>query len=125
MGPNDWVDVNWNQLLSFRKCLNGRLTKTYLKEKIDQRTIAVGGEGYFGVVFHTGGVSGDGPRMGWGRDDENSDLVIEPGMVFTIKPRVPIPGVKTPNCQIGDAVLIREAGAERLGRRRLEPILIS
>ncbi len=96
---------------------------TFYKQKIDQRVAEVGGEGYFGVVFHTGGALGDGPRMGWGRDDENSDLVIESGMVFTIKPRVPIPGVVTPNCQIGDAVLITESGAERLGLRKIEPIL--
>lgn len=96
----------------------------FYKQKIDERTAAVGGEGYFGVVFHTGGALGDGPRMGWGRDDENSDLVIEPGMVFTIKPRVPIPGVLAPNCQIGDAVLVTATGAERLGRRRLEAITL-
>jgi Xaa-Pro aminopeptidase len=60
--------------------------------------------------------------MGWGRDDENSDLVIEPGMVFTIKPRVPIPGLATPSSQIGDGVVITENGAARLGRRKLEPV---
>lgn len=94
----------------------------YYKQRVDERIEAVGGEPYFGVVFHTGGALGDGPRMGWGREDESSDLVIEPGMVFTIKPRVPIPGVPSPNCQIGDAVLITESGAERLGRRKLEAI---
>ena len=96
----------------------------FYQQKIDQRIATVGGRRYAGVVFHTGGALGDGPRMGWGRDDENSDLLIEPGMVFTIKPRVPIPGLDTPNCQIGDGVLITENGAERLGRRKLEPITI-
>ena len=56
---------------------------------------------------------------------KNSDLVIEPGMVFTIKPRVPIPGLPTPSTQIGDGVLITEKGAERLGRRKLEPITVT
>jgi Xaa-Pro aminopeptidase len=97
---------------------------SFYKQRIDAYAAQHGGEPYFGVVFHTAGALGDGPRMGWGRDDENSDLVIEPGMVFTLKPRIPIPGVTTPNCQIGDAILITESGAQRLGRRKLEPITI-
>jgi Xaa-Pro aminopeptidase len=96
----------------------------FYKQEIDKRIAKVGGDYYEGVIFHTGGALGDGPRMGWGRDDENSDLVIEPGMVFSIKPRVPIPGLKTPSTQIGDGVLITENGAERLGRRKIEPITI-
>ncbi len=84
----------------------------FYKQEVDKRMAAVGGKPYTGVVFHTGGAIGDGPRMGWARDDENSDLVIEPGMVFTIKPRVPIPGLDTPNSQIGDGVLITENGAQ-------------
>lgn len=98
---------------------------TFYKQQIDKRIAEFGGKPYTGVVFHTGGALGDAPRMGWGRDDENSDLVIEPGMVFTIKPRVPIPGLPTPSTQIGDGVLITEKGAERLGRRKLEPITVT
>ncbi len=96
----------------------------FYKEEVDKRIARLGGKPYVGVVFHTGGALGDGPRMGWSRDDENSDLVIEPGMVFSIKPRVPIPGLATPSTQIGDGVLITENGAQRLGRRTLEPIVI-
>ncbi len=97
----------------------------FYKQEIDKRIAAVGGNYYAGVIYHTGGALGDGPRMGWGRDDENGDLIIEPGMVFTIKPRVPIPGLPTPATQVGDGVLITENGAERLGRRKLEAITIS
>ncbi len=96
----------------------------FYKDEVDKYLARVGGKPYIGVVFHTGGALGDGPRMGWSRDDENSDLVIEPGMVFSIKPRVPIPGLATPSTQIGDGVLITETGAERLGRRIIEPIVI-
>jgi len=96
----------------------------FYKDEVDKYLARVGGEPYIGVVFHTGGALGDGPRMGWSRDDENSDLVLEPGMVFSIKPRVPIPGLATPSTQIGDGVLITETGAERLGRRIIEPIVI-
>jgi Xaa-Pro aminopeptidase len=97
----------------------------FYKQEIDKRIAMVGGDYYAGVIYHTGGALGDGPRMGWGRDDENGDLVIEPGMVFTIKPRVPIPGLPTPSTQVGDGVLITESGAERLGRRKLEAITIT
>ncbi len=96
---------------------------TLYKQRIDKWVASQGGEMYFGVVFHTAGAMGDGPRMGWGRDDENSDLVIEPGMVFTLKPRVPIAGI-SPNSQIGDAILITDKGAERLGRRKLDRITL-
>lgn len=96
----------------------------FYKKRVDNWVDANGGEPYFGVVFHTGGALGDGPRMGWGRPDENGDLLITPGMVFTIKPRIPIPGVATPSAQIGDAVLVTENGAERLGRRQLTPIVL-
>jgi Xaa-Pro aminopeptidase len=61
--------------------------------------------------------------MGPTRPDENGDLVVLPGMVFTIKPRFVIDGVEKPSAQFGDPVLITEKGAERLGVR--EPELIT
>ncbi|MBT8098339.1 MAG: M24 family metallopeptidase [Gammaproteobacteria bacterium] len=89
------------------------------RRKVEQK-----GSAYWGVVFHTGGASGDGPRMGPTRADENGDLVVQPGMVFTIKPRFSIKGVDTPSAQFGDAVLITETGAERLGIRKPELITL-
>ncbi len=89
------------------------------RRKVEER-----GTAWWGVMFHTGGASGDGPRGGPTRQDENSDLVIEPGMVFTLKPRFAIEGVEAPSAQIGDPVLITERGAERLGRRKLEKITL-
>jgi Xaa-Pro dipeptidase len=68
------------------------------------------------VLVHTCGF-GDGPRMGLTRS-ETPDLVIEPGMVFTIKPRVPIRGTR-PTAQFGDPVLVTDSGAKRLGTREL------
>lgn len=91
----------------------------FYRRKVEEK-----GSAYWGVVFHTGGASGDGPRMGPTRQDENGDLVIKPGMVFTIKPRFAIDGVATPSAQFGDPVLITESGAERLGRRRPELITL-
>ncbi len=89
------------------------------RKKVQER-----GDAYWGVVFHTGGASGDGPRMGPDRDDENGDNVVKPGMVFTIKPRFKIQGVDTPSAQFGDAVLITATGAERLGVRKPEVITL-
>ena len=68
------------------------------------------------VLIHTCGF-GDGPRMGLTRA-ETPDLVIESGMVFTIKPRVGIKGTR-PTAQFGDPVLVTDTGARRLGKRRL------
>jgi len=82
------------------------------------------GTAWWGVVWHTGGALGDGPRGGPTRQDENSDLVMAPGMVFTVKPRFAIEGVASPSAQFGDAILITENGAERLGRRKPELITL-
>lgn len=71
------------------------------------------------VLVHTCGL-GDGPRMGLLRD-ETPELVIEPTMVFTIKPRILIKGAR-PTAQFGDPVVVTEKGARRLGTRRLEPL---
>ena len=71
------------------------------------------------VLVHTCGF-GDGPRMGYTRT-ETTDLVIEPSMVFTIKPRIPIKGTR-PAAQFGDPVLVTDNGARRLGRRKLVPL---
>jgi Xaa-Pro dipeptidase len=71
------------------------------------------------VLVHTCGF-GDGPRMGYTRR-ETTDLVIEPSMVFTIKPRIPIRNTR-PAAQFGDPVLVTDNGARRLGRRPLVPL---
>lgn len=92
--------------------------------EIYQKKVEERGTAYWGVVFHTGGASGDGPRMGPNRPDENGDLVIKPGMVFTIKPRFAIQGVETPSAQYGSPVLITDTGAEQLGVRTPEVITL-
>ena len=70
------------------------------------------------VLVHTCGL-GDGPRVGLLRD-EARDLVIEPGMAFTLKPRILVKGAR-PTAQFGDPVVVTDTGARRLGRRRLGP----
>ncbi|MFQ5983543.1 MAG: M24 family metallopeptidase, partial [Woeseiaceae bacterium] len=90
------------------------------RKKVEAR-----GTADWGVVFHTGGASGDGPRMGPKRPDENGDLVVKPGMVFTIKPRFTIEGVEKPSAQYGSPVLITATGAEQLGVRTPEVITLA
>ena len=75
-----------------------------------------------GVMVHTGGW-GDGPRLGVGRTEGLDDLRIEAGMIFTMKPSVPIQDT-TPTAQFGDAVVVTEKGARRLGKRKLEVITL-
>jgi Xaa-Pro aminopeptidase len=76
------------------------------------------GPGFWGVVFHSGG-NNDGPRWGPGRP-EAVNAVFQEGMVFTIKPRIPIKGVEAPTAQFGDGVVVTATGARRLGKRPLE-----
>jgi hypothetical protein len=57
--------------------------------------------------------------MGYTRT-ETTDLVIEPSMVFTLKPRIPIKGTR-PAAQFGDPILVTANGARRLGQRKLAP----
>ncbi len=89
-----------------------------------RRKVGERGTAWWGVVWHTGGALGDGPRGGPTRPDENSDLVMQPGMVFTVKPRFAIDGVEAPSAQFGDPILITDTGAERLGRRKPEVITL-
>jgi Xaa-Pro aminopeptidase len=85
----------------------------YYKTEVEKR-----GEGRWGVLFHSGGGN-DGPRWGPGRT-EAVDAVLQEGMVFTIKPRIPVKGVKAPAAQFGDAVVVTATGARRLGKRKME-----
>lgn len=88
-----------------------------------EKEVAKRGEVFRGVVFHSGG-NNDGPRWGPGRK-EALDAVFQPGMVFTIKPRIPIKGVEAPAAQFGDGVVITATGARRMGKRKLELVTVS
>jgi len=80
------------------------------------------GDGYWGVVFHSGG-NNDGPR--WGPDrTEAVDAVFQEGMVFTIKPRIPIKGLEAPTAQFGEAVVVTCCGARSLGNRNIEILTV-
>jgi Xaa-Pro aminopeptidase len=118
--PPDWqpaaqycIDV-FNKMVDWikpgKRVMDGM---DYYKAEVEKR-----GEGRWGVLFHSGGGN-DGPRWGPGRP-EAADAVLQEGMVFTIKPRIPIKDVKAPAAQFGDAVVVTATGARRLGARKLE-----
>jgi Xaa-Pro aminopeptidase len=118
--PADWQSAAQYCIDMFNKMVDwikpGRPMKEamdYYKQEVEKR-----GEGRWGVLFHSGGGN-DGPRWGPGRP-EAADAVLQEGMVFTIKPRIPIKGVKAPAAQFGDAVVVTANGARRLGTRKLE-----
>jgi Xaa-Pro aminopeptidase len=71
------------------------------------------------VIIHDSGL-GYGPRIGPGRK-EGLDLVFEPGWVFSMKPRAPMPQAHA-DVRIGDGMAVTDKGVRRLGKRKLEVI---
>lgn len=118
--PADWQSAAQYCIDIFNKMLDWikpgkpiREGMDYYKAEVERR-----GPGYWGVLFHSGGGN-DGPRWGPGRP-EAANALLQEGMVFTIKPRVPIKDVKAPAAQFGDAVVVTATGARRLGQRKME-----
>lgn len=118
--PADWASAAQYCLDLFHSLVDWIAPGKSFKEFLElYRTKAEArGSGRAGsVVFHTGGAN-DGPRWGPTRK-EGLDLILETGMVFTIKPRVPIKDT-SPFAQYGDPVVVTEKGARRLGKRKLD-----
>lgn len=125
--PADWpsaaqycIDL-YNSMVDWIK--PGKSFKDLLalyRDKVQQRSGESARPG--GVMVHTGGW-GDGPRLGAARTEGLDDLMIEAGMIFTMKPSVPIRDTR-PSAQFGDAVVVTETGARRLGKRKLEVLTV-
>lgn len=75
-----------------------------------------------GVLVHSSGL-GDLPRSGPGRSEGGEDLVFQHGMVFDVKPAVPIKQTST-SAQFGDSIMVTEKGARRLGKRKMELVTL-
>jgi Xaa-Pro aminopeptidase len=118
--PADWQSAAQYCLDVFQKMVDWIKPGRPIKEAMDfyVQEVEKRGPGYWGVLFHSGGGN-DGPRWGPGRP-EAASAVLQEGMVFTIKPRIPIKGVEAPAAQFGDAVVVTATGARRLGKRKLE-----
>lgn len=90
----------------------------------------VNAEDQSGVVLHSSGIANlSRPRIGPANSRGDAPIVLMPGMAFDLKPairlkREALKDVSDNNrvVQIGDHVLITDAGAVRLGHRELKPV---
>ncbi len=123
--PEDWESAGQYCINLFHRLVDYIKPGNSVMEAVDYYVAEVEkrGEGYWGVVFHSGG-NNDGPRWGPGRP-EATEAVFQEGMVFTIKPRIPIKGLEAPTAQFGDGVVVTATGARRLGKRPLELVTIT
>jgi Xaa-Pro dipeptidase len=123
--PADWASAGQYCLDLFHNLLDrvapGKSVKEFCDfcgERLKARGVAKPG----GVLIHSGGLA-DLPRCGPGRMEGGDDLVFQAGMVFDLKPSVPIKQTPTP-AEFGDSIVVTEKGARRLGKRKMELITL-
>ena len=123
--PADWASAGQYSLDLFQTLLErvapGKSIKEFCDfcgEKLKARGVAKPG----GVLIHSGGLA-DLPRCGPGRMEGGDDLVFQAGMVFDLKPSVPVKQTPTP-AEFGDSIVVTEKGARRLGKRKMELITL-
>jgi Xaa-Pro aminopeptidase len=83
-----------------------------------------------GVVIHSSGIANlSRPRIGPANSRGDASIALVPGMAFDFKPAIRLKRAfmkdlaeRNRVVQVGDHVLITDAGAVRLGRRELTPI---
>jgi Xaa-Pro aminopeptidase len=119
--PADWASAGQYCLDLFHDLMDrvapGKSVKEfcdYCGEKLKARGVARPG----GVLIHSGGLA-DLPRCGPGRMEGGDDLVFRAGMVFDLKPSVPVKQTPTP-AEFGDSIVVTDKGARRLGKRKME-----
>jgi Xaa-Pro aminopeptidase len=123
--PADWASAGQYSLDLFQTLLDrvapGKSIKEFCDfcgEKLKARGVAKPG----GVLIHSGGLA-DLPRCGPGRMEGGDDLAFQAGMVFDLKPSVPVKQTPTP-AEFGDSIVVMEKGARRLGKRKMELITL-
>lgn len=123
--PADWASAGQYSLDLFQTLLDrvapGKSIKEFCDfcgEKLKARGVAKPG----GVLIHSSGLA-DLPRCGPGRMEGGDDLVFQAGMVFDLKPSVPVKQTPTP-AEFGDSIVVTEKGARRLGKRKMELITL-
>jgi Xaa-Pro dipeptidase len=120
LGPatDDWTSMSQYCLETFHAVLDAVVPGKSIHDVLavyDKRLVAKG-EKPGGLIIHSGGL-GDLPRTG--SNGEGSDVALEAGMVFDIKPEFAVKGRGV--VQIGDSVVVTENGARRLGKRDMTP----
>lgn len=84
-----------------------------------------------GVVLHSSGIGNlSRPRLGPSNSKADGPIVLQPGMAFNFKPALRLKrthaqdvGPENRVVQLGDHVLVTDAGAIRLGKRELGPLV--
>jgi len=106
----------------------GKITTGELMARYVAMAKDVGAEPPGGVLLHSSGMGSQRPRVG-PTTKEDMDIVLQPGMTFDLKPtivmrREVVEDVRPKNrsVQIGEHVVVTEAGTVRLGKRDLKPI---
>lgn len=119
--PADWTAAGQYCLDLFHDLMDkvapGKSVKEFCDsfgDKLKARGVAKPG----GVLIHSGGLA-DLPRCGPGRMEGGDDLVFQAGMVFDLKPSVPVKQTPTP-AEFGDSIVVTEKGARRLGQHKME-----
>jgi Xaa-Pro dipeptidase len=123
--PADWASAGQYCLDLFHELMDrvapGKSVKEFCDfcgEKLKARGVAKPG----GVLIHSGGLA-DLPRCGPGRMEGGDDLLFQAGMVFDLKPSVPVKQTTTP-AEFGDSIVVTEKGARRLGTRKMELVTL-
>jgi Xaa-Pro aminopeptidase len=119
--PPDWASAGQYCLDLFQTLLDrvapGKSIKEFCDfcgDKLKARGVAKPG----GVLIHSSGLA-DLPRCGPGRMEGGDDLLFQAGMVFDLKPSVPVKQTPTP-AEFGDSIVVTEKGARRLGKRKMD-----
>ena len=120
LGPatDDWTSMSQYCLETFHAVLDAIVPGKSIHDVLavyDKRLVAKGAKPG-GLIIHSGGL-GDLPRTG--SNGEGSDIVLEAGMVFDIKPGFAVKG--RGEVQIGDSLVVTQKGARRLGKRDITP----
>jgi len=115
--PADWASVGQYSLDTFHAVVDAIARGKTIREVClvnDERKAAMGQQAG-GVLFHS-------PEVRTGSDGFGADVVLEPGMVFDIKPTVRLKDGQP--AQFGDSVVVTETGARRLGKREMKLITL-
>jgi len=115
--PEDWVSVGQYSLDTFQSVVDAIAPGKTIREVClvnDERKAAMGQQAG-GVLFHSAEVR-------TGSDGFGADVVLEPGMVFDIKPTVLLKDGQP--AQFGDSVVVTDTGARRLGQREMKLITL-
>ena len=115
--PADWASVGQYCLDTLHSVVDAMAPGKTVREvaQIYDRRREAMGQSTGGGVFHSGEVR-------TGSNGFAADVVLEPGMVFDIKPSILLKDGQT--AQFGNSVVVTENGARRLDKREMKLITL-